>query len=51
MKFNKDTQGAIELPAFAELLAPGKHTVAIEMARRLADAVQHRGELQRRHAR
>jgi hypothetical protein len=31
VKFNKETQGAIELPAFAELLAPGKHTVAIEM--------------------
>ncbi|MCA9267306.1 MAG: hypothetical protein KDA41_02495, partial [Planctomycetales bacterium] len=30
-KFTKDTQGAIELPAFAHLLTPGKHTVEVQM--------------------
>jgi len=31
VKFDKDTQGAIEMPAFAELLTPGKHQVQVEM--------------------
>lgn len=32
VEFDKDTQGAIEMPAFAELLAPGKHQVQVKMA-------------------
>jgi uncharacterized protein YfaS (alpha-2-macroglobulin family) len=31
VKFDKDTQGAIELPAFAELLTPGKHQLQVAM--------------------
>jgi hypothetical protein len=31
MKFDKDTQGAIKLPDFSELLEPGKHTVELKM--------------------
>jgi hypothetical protein len=32
VKFTKDTTGAIELPAFAELLKPGHHNVQVVMA-------------------
>jgi uncharacterized protein YfaS (alpha-2-macroglobulin family) len=32
VKFDKDTTGAIELPAFAEMLTVGKHEVQVKMA-------------------